>query len=187
MTGRTGTPRFSIVTAVYNVETYLEAFIASIERQRLDRGDLEIVAVDDGSTDSSLDMLRQWAGRSRHRVHVFTKPNGGQGSARNLGLEHATGEWVTFTDPDDMLDGGFFRVAGRFADANPGVACLSPKPILVVGPEGTVEDRHPRSSQYDHGNRVAGGVAGDVAVHDSARDRQVRDEVLDPLAPRQRQ
>jgi glycosyltransferase involved in cell wall biosynthesis len=154
MTEPAGT-RFSIVSAVYNVEAYLPAYIASIEAQRVRRGELEVVAVDDGSTDGSLDILREWAGKSRHRVRVFTKPNGGQGSARNLGLEHATGTWVTFTDPDDMLNRDFFRVAGRFADANPDIDCLAPKPILVLEPEGTIEDRHPRRSQYDGGNRVA--------------------------------
>lgn len=155
MTGPERRPRFSIVTAVYNVEAYLPRFIASIEAQRLDRGELEIVAVDDGSSDTSLDRLREWGAHSRHSVHVFTKPNGGQGSARNLGLEHATGEWVTFTDPDDELHAGFFRVAAAFADANPEVACLTPKPILLLEPEGTVEDKHPRRWQYEQGNRVA--------------------------------
>jgi glycosyltransferase involved in cell wall biosynthesis len=148
-------PRFSIVTAVYNVEAYLPEFIASVEAQRVDPGELEIVAVDDGSTDGSPDILRAWGGNSRHHVTVFTKPNGGQGSARNLGLEHATGEWVTFTDADDMLDRDFFRVAGRFADAHPRVDCLAPKPILVQEPARTIEDRHPRRWQYDQGNRVA--------------------------------
>jgi len=102
-------PRFSIVSAVFNVEPYLADYIASIERQRVAAGELEVIAVDDGSTDGSLEILRRWATTSRHAVHVFTQPNGGQASARNLGLEHATGEWVTFTDPDDMLDRDFLR------------------------------------------------------------------------------
>jgi len=86
VTGPAKRPRFSIVTAVYDVEPYLADFIASMEAQRVPPADLEVVAVDDGSTDGSLDMLRDWARRSRLRVKVFTKPNGGQGSARNLGL-----------------------------------------------------------------------------------------------------
>ena len=141
-------PRFSIVSAVYNVEPYLGDFIASIEAQRIPAGDLEVIAVDDGSTDGSLDVLRAWAGRSRHQVHVYTKPNGGQGSARNLGLQHATGEWVTFTDPDDMLDPGYFPAAGRFADTHPDVPVLSARPKILWEATGTTTDAHPRKWQY---------------------------------------
>lgn len=147
-------PRFSIVTAVYDVEPYLPDFIDSIERLRIRAGDLEIVAVDDGSTDGSLDLLREWGGRSRHRVKVYTKPNGGQASARNLGLDHATGEWVTFTDPDDMLGRDFFDIAARFADAHPSVEVLSSKPIFLLEDRGRRQDGHPRRWQYADGNRV---------------------------------
>jgi glycosyltransferase involved in cell wall biosynthesis/CDP-glycerol glycerophosphotransferase (TagB/SpsB family) len=154
MTATARRPRFSIVTAVYNVETYLADFIASIERQRVAPGDLEVVAVDDGSTDGSLDVLRRWAGTSRLRVRVFTKPNGGQGSARNLGLDHATGEWVTFTDPDDMLDREFLRVADRFARANPDVEVMAGNPVRFLEDEARLADTHPRRIQYRAGNRV---------------------------------
>lgn len=155
MTGTERRPRFSIVTAVYDVEPYLPEFIASLEALRIQPEDLEIIVVDDGSTDGSLDLLRAWAGRSRFQVHVFTKPNGGQGSARNLGLEHATGVWVTFTDPDDMLDSSFFAIAARFADANPSIDVLASKPILLDEAAGKIEDTHPRRAQYEGGNHVA--------------------------------
>src|SRR5919107_1948921 len=147
-------PRFSIVTAVYDVEPYLPDFIASIERQRVSPGDLEVVAVDDGSTDGSLDLLRDWARRSRFRVEVHAKPNGGQGSARNLGLDHATGEWVTFPDPDDMLDPDFLRVAARFAARHPNLQVMASKPIQLREDLGRVLDAHPRRMQYRQGNRV---------------------------------
>lgn len=154
MTGQARRPRFSIVSAVYNVEPYLAAFSASIEGQRVARHDLEVIAVDDGSTDGSLDRLREWAGSSRFRVRVFTKPNGGQGSARNLGLEHATGEWVTFTDPDDMLDPDFLRVADRFARRHPNVEIMGGKPIVLREDVGRIADIHPRRMQYRAGNRA---------------------------------
>ncbi|HEY8238682.1 MAG TPA: glycosyltransferase family 2 protein, partial [Candidatus Limnocylindrales bacterium] len=155
MTGPGKRPRFSIVTAVYDVEPYLPDFIASIEAQRVPAADLEVVAVDDGSTDGSLDLLLDWARRSRLRVKVFTKPNGGQGSARNLGLTHATGEWVNFADPDDMLDPDFLRVAARFAAANPEVEIMAGKPISLIESVGRIADNHPRRHQYRRGNRVA--------------------------------
>jgi len=84
---------------------------------------------------------------------VFTQPNAGQGAARNRGLEHATGEWVTFTDPDDMLDPDFFRVAGRFANAHPDVEVMASRPVLLEEGRGKPTDTHPRRRQYERGNR----------------------------------
>lgn len=153
MTGHA--PRFSIVTAVYNVEPYLPEFIASIEALRVDADDLEIVAVDDGSTDGSLDVLHGWAGRSRYRVNVVTKANGGQGSARNLGLTLATGEWVTFPDPDDLLDQNYLAAAARFAANHPDVEVMSARPILLHDGTGQRSATHPRQWQYRQGDRVA--------------------------------
>ena len=149
-----GRPRFSIVTAVYNVEPYLPEYIESIEKQRFDPSRIEVIVVDDGSTDGSLDILTAWAQRSRIRVKVFTKPNGGQGSARNLGLNHATGEWVTFTDSDDMLDPDFLHVADRFAAGHPEVQAMAGKPFVFLEDVGRVSDIHPRRAQYRAGNRV---------------------------------
>lgn len=149
-----GRPRFSIVSAVYNVEQYLPEYIESIEGQRIDPAQLEVIAVDDGSTDGSLDILLAWARRSRYRVKVFTKPNGGQGSARNLGLEHATGELVTFPDPDDLLDRDYLRAADRFARANPDIEVMSAQPVILQESTGST-GRHPRRWQYARGTRSA--------------------------------
>jgi glycosyltransferase involved in cell wall biosynthesis len=85
---------------------------------------------------------------------VFTKPNGGQASARNLGLEQATGEWVGFSDPDDMLDSGFLRVAAAFAKRHPDVEVMAGKPIWFREGEARISDVHPRRAQYQGGNRV---------------------------------
>ena len=146
-------PRFTIVSAVYNVEPYLPEFIASIEAQRFDLRRLEVIVVDDGSNDRSQALLEAWATRRPGLVTVLTKPNGGQGSARNLGLRHATGEWVTFTDPDDMLGRDFFRVADQFASAHPDVELMAGKPLILEDASGRISDAHARRSQYDGGNR----------------------------------
>lgn len=150
-----GTPRFSIVTPVHDVEADLPAFIRSIDGQRFDPSRFEVVAVDDGSSDGSLDLLLDWARRSGGRVHVYTKPNAGQASARNLGLQHARGEWVTFPDPDDVLDRDYLRAADRFAAENPEVELLSARPVLLHETSGALSRAHPRRWQYAHGNRVA--------------------------------
>lgn len=159
MNGPAAGPRFSIVTAVYDVEPYLPAFIESVERQRVDPAELEVIAVDDGSTDGSLDVLRAWAGRSRYAVHVFTQPNAGQGSARNRGLDHATGEWVTFPDPDDLLDRDYLRTAASFAADHPTLEAMSARPVLHYEDAGSFTFAHPRRWQFSDGNRVASLVA----------------------------
>ena len=142
------------MTAVYDVEAYLPDFIASIEAQTFDMARLRVIAVDDGSTDGSLAILEAWARRRPTLVTVLHQPNGGQGSARNLGLAQATGRWVTFTDPDDMLDPDFFEVAGRFARAHPDVSIMASKPwLLEEAKGGRVTDSHPRRAQYEAGDR----------------------------------
>ena len=147
------TPVFTIVTAVYDVEAYLPDFIASIEAQTFDPTKIRVIAVDDGSTDGSPAILEAWARRRPTVVTVLHQANGGQGSARNLGLAEATGTWMTFTDPDDMLDPDFFAVAERFALAKPDVAIMASKPWLLEEAKGRVTDTHPRRAQYEAGDR----------------------------------
>src|SRR3954453_479238 len=143
-------PTFSIVTAVYNVEPYLADFIASIEAQTFDLNRLEVIVVDDGSTDRSRAILEAWARRRPGLVSVLSQANAGQGAARNAGLERATGEWVTFTDPDDMLDPDFFTAPQRFREAQPDVEVMAGKPwLLEEAKGGRVSDSHPRRRQYD--------------------------------------
>jgi glycosyltransferase involved in cell wall biosynthesis len=149
-----GRPQFSIIASVFNVEAYLPEYIESIERQRVDPSSLEVIAVDDGSTDGSLDIVTDWARRSSIRVKVFTKPNGGLASARNHGLDHATGEWVSFPDPDDVLRRDYLRAAHRFARDHPGIEVLSPRPVILQESTGVIGP-HPRRWQYARGTRSA--------------------------------
>jgi CDP-glycerol glycerophosphotransferase len=90
----------SVVVPVYNVEEYLDECLTSLLRQTVK--DLEILVVDDGSTDSSAQIARGYAERD-DRIRVITRPNGGLGAARNTGIEAATGEYLAFLDSDDVL------------------------------------------------------------------------------------
>ena len=152
--GTGGTVRFSIVTAVHDVSRYLPDFIASIEGQDVDPSWLQVVAVDDGSTDDSLEVLRAWEARRPGLVTVLTKPNGGQGSARNLGLGHARGEWVTFSDPDDVLAPDYFsRVAGA-VEAEPGLAMVATNRVILVDETQELVERHPLRAMFAHRDQV---------------------------------
>jgi len=109
-------PRFSIVSAVYNVEKYLDDYFSSIVLQPEFLGQIQVIVVNDGSTDRSLDILNAWRRRFPHNITVVSKENGGQASARNLGMTYATGEWITFIDPDDFIDARYFSEARQFID-----------------------------------------------------------------------
>lgn len=94
-------PLISIVVPIYNAENYLRRCVDSILAQTF--GDFELLLVNDGSCDGSLDVCQQYAAQDG-RVRVIDKPNGGVSSARNLGLESATAEWVMFVDADDWIE-----------------------------------------------------------------------------------
>lgn len=90
----------SIIVAVYNVEKYLNKCIETIVNQTYRK--LEIILVDDGSSDSSRMICDQWAKRD-FRIRVIHKQNGGLSDARNIGLQAAQGKWIGFIDGDDYV------------------------------------------------------------------------------------
>ncbi len=97
---------FSVIIPVYNTEKYLERCIDSVMRGTY--GNLEIILVDDGSTDSSPEICDDYSERDS-RIRVIHKSNGGLSDARNTGLEAARGEWVLFLDSDDYIERDTFE------------------------------------------------------------------------------
>lgn len=95
-------PKISVIVPVYNAGKALRRCIDSILEQTFT--DFELLLIDDGSTDGSGCICDEYAAQDT-RVRVFHKENGGVSSARNLGLDNACGEWVTFVDADDKIDG----------------------------------------------------------------------------------
>ena len=93
-------PKVSVIVPVYNVEPYLRECMDSIVRQTLK--DIEIICVNDGSTDGSPEILKEYAGRDS-RIVLVNKENGGYGMAMNIGLDRATGEYVGIVEPDDYV------------------------------------------------------------------------------------
>ena len=91
----------SIIVPVYNTAKYLKKCIDSLLAQTY--SDVEIIIVDDGSTDKSLNICKEYETKD-NRVKVLTKANGGQGSARNMGIDISTGEYIMFVDSDDWVD-----------------------------------------------------------------------------------
>lgn len=94
-------PKISVIMPVYNKEQYLEECLDSILRQTFE--DIEVICIDDGSTDTSLLILNRYAKRDL-RIKVLQQENQGAGVARNKGLSAATGEYVIFLDSDDFFE-----------------------------------------------------------------------------------
>jgi glycosyltransferase involved in cell wall biosynthesis len=93
-------PKLSVIVPVYQVEDYLALCLSSIRNQSF--SDLEIICVNDGSTDRSAEILQMCAA-VEPRLKIVEKRNGGLSSARNAGIAAAAGEYLMFVDSDDML------------------------------------------------------------------------------------
>jgi len=99
-------PKVSIIVPVYNAEKYLKRCVNSLQNQTLE--DIEIILVDDSSTDSSLSICKKMAEEDL-RIKVIHKVNGGAGLARNEALKIATGEYIGFADSDDFVEKEMFK------------------------------------------------------------------------------
>jgi glycosyltransferase involved in cell wall biosynthesis len=149
---------FTIISAIHNVSPYLNQFLESIERQTYGMENLDLILIDDGSTDDSLSVCESFAARWPRSVHVLHQKNSGQGSARNSGLAHSRGEWVTFTDPDDFLAFTYFSEISSFIDSfeeNDGTPQIVSSSLRVfLEASGEYRDDHPLQAKFSRGNRV---------------------------------
>jgi glycosyltransferase involved in cell wall biosynthesis len=114
-------PLISVIVPVYNTEAYLRLCMDSILGQTMQ--DIEVICVNDGSTDGSPDILREYAARDG-RVRVIDQPNGGAGVARNTGLDAAQGRYFSFLDADDFYDPDMLRLAYEECEAKHADYCV---------------------------------------------------------------
>lgn len=94
--------KLSIIIPLYNTERYIERCLLSCVEQSIEDNDYEIIVVDDGSTDQSVEIVKRLA-EIYNNIRVYSKVNGGQSSARNFGLKYATGKYIWFVDSDDRI------------------------------------------------------------------------------------
>ena len=99
-------PKVSIIVPIYNTEQYLGHCLDSIKNQT--HQNLEIILIDDGSTDNSGKIADDYA-KKDSRIQVFHQKNAGQSAARNTGIKNATGEYISFIDSDDEIDQTFIE------------------------------------------------------------------------------
>ena len=100
-------PKVSIIIPVFNRSRYLEKCLDSVLNQTL--SDIEVICVDDGSTDDSLSKLQNYALKDKRVKVISLEKNRGVSVARNIGIENATGEFLAFVDSDDFLDKQFYE------------------------------------------------------------------------------
>lgn len=98
---------FSIIIPCYNCEAYLQKLFNCLKGQTYGMDKLEIICVDDGSTDGTFKHLQAYS-ESYSNVHVITQANAGVSAARNAGMQAATGEWIVFLDSDDWVSPNYF-------------------------------------------------------------------------------
>ncbi|MDO5741462.1 MAG: CDP-glycerol glycerophosphotransferase family protein, partial [Vagococcus sp.] len=147
---------FSLVVAVYNVEGYLPAFLNSLDWQTFDLSKIQIIFIDDCSSDNSAAILSSWSKRHKNASLYQTDTNSGPAAARNLGLEHATGEWVTTADPDDVLARDYFQKVEDFIlrDKNSHADILTTRVFILNDTTGNFKDSHPLGYKYRFGDRL---------------------------------
>jgi len=143
--------KVSVVSAVYNVEKYLEEMIESIIVQTIGFENVQLILVDDNSTDRSGDICDQYAGRYPDNIEVVHKVNGRGASARNEGLRHVRGEYVNFTDADDMLEKNALQLMYDYLNAHVERIDLCAVQVRFFG--GKSGD-HPLNYRFGKGNRI---------------------------------
>lgn len=111
----------SVIVPVYNVEKYLPTCLDSILKQSGFK--LEIIIVDDGSTDDSSQICDEYSNRDS-RIRVLHVPNSGVSSARNTGIACATGEYVAFVDSDDQIVNDAYQTCSTYLEEHPETDCL---------------------------------------------------------------
>ena len=123
-------PKISVIIPVYNTEKYVENSIRSIMNQTYKN--LEIICVNDGSTDNSMEVLERLK-KEDDRITIIDKKNEGQGIARNKGLEISSGEWISFIDSDDTIREDTYDLVIKAIESDPEIVHFG---IQIVHEDG---------------------------------------------------
>lgn len=138
-----GKTQFTILSAAYNVEKYLDDFFESIVNQSLSfKKHIKIIIVDDGSTDNSANIIRKWEKKFPNNIEYIYKENGGQSSARNLGMKHIETDWVTFIDPDDFIDMQYFKEVSDEIDKDISINMIVANLKFYMEDDDAIVDKH---------------------------------------------
>ena len=153
--------RVTVLVAAFNAEKYLEACLDSLVNQTLK--DIQIVCIDDASTDSTLTILQKYAAQDSRIQILQRKENAGQAVARNMGIEVATGDYITMLDADDRLGADALEKAVNILDSDPETGSVLLKLVYV---NGTEESPYPmRSDKMEWSGEEAFRLSLDWSIH----------------------
>lgn len=173
--------QFSLIVALYNVEEYVDSFFRSIEIGRYPIRDLDIIVVDDGSSDGSLSIVQRWAEKYPNAIRVVSKENGGPGSARNVGLDLARNTWISFPDPDDTFHRDYLQNVADYLERDRSQRIRFVSTRIVQHEDGTARTNHnhPLDWKFKTGNRMIDLSSNPNFVHLSGGTAFVQREVVD--------
>jgi len=143
----------SLVVPCYNVGRYIDDFLQSLIRQTIGFDSVEVVLVDDGSTDDTGARAMSWADRHPGSIAYVRQQNAGLAAARNAGLSRARGEWISFPDPDDLLAPDYLeKVIGNITRFGPHeTAIVACKIIHFYETTGETADDHVLTYRFAKG------------------------------------
>ncbi len=143
--------KFTIISAVYNVEPFIKETIDSIIEQTLGLKHVQLILVDDGSPDNSGKICDEYAEKYPDNIFVIHKENGGVSSARNAGLEHIQGKYVNFIDSDDKWEPNTLSAVWDFFEAHHDEIDIVATPLVYFDAK---EGDHILNYKFDKGSRV---------------------------------
>ena len=137
---------FSVVMAVYNTAPFLETAIESLVHQTIGFNNIQLILVDDGSTDGSSELCDAYSKKYKDNIKVIHKENGGVSSARNQGLQYVEGRYLSFMDSDDKIDRDAFEKVYDFFESHNGETDVVSIPMKMF--DGMTGD-HPTNVKFD--------------------------------------
>jgi glycosyltransferase involved in cell wall biosynthesis len=147
---------FSVVSAAHNSALWIDHYFSSIIKQTLNFSKyIQVIIVDDGSTDQTLAIAKSWKNKYPRNIEILCKKNEGPASARNLGLQHAQGNWITFIDPDDFICDTYFETVKNFLESTTFdgnvIACNL---VLYHEAINKVSNTHPLNYRFKKDNQI---------------------------------
>ena len=153
--------RVTVLVAAYNAEKYLETCLDSLTAQTLK--DIQIVCIDDASTDSTLQILQRYAAKDSRIQILQRSENSGQAVARNMGIDVADGDYITMLDADDWLSADALEKAVNILDQDPETGSVL---LQLVYVNGTEETPYPmRSDKTEWSGEEAFRLSLDWSIH----------------------
>lgn len=149
--------KYTVISAIYNVEKYLDDYFNSLIKQSIGfKDNIKLILVDDGSTDNSANIIKRYMKKYPNNIFYFYKENGGQASARNLGLNYVSTDWVTFIDPDDFVDINYFTEVDKFLveNKNEDISLIGCNLIFYWEDLKIFKDNHPLKFKFINGNQL---------------------------------